>query len=54
MGDSFAAFKSFPVILDVFAGRYACIDLVRCGSLWDRYIYGYCGSMLVVLGGSVF
>ena len=39
MGDSFAAFKSFPVILDVFVGRYASTWFVvdRCGI--DIYIW---------------
>ena len=39
MGDSFPAFKSFPVILDVFVGRYASTWFVvdRCGI--DIYIW---------------
>ena len=44
MGDIFAAFKSFPVILDVFVGRYASNWFVvdRCGIdiymvIVDRY-----------------
>ena len=50
MGDIFSAFKSFPVILDVFVGRYASTWFVvdRCGIDIYMVIADRCWSFWVV------